>query len=212
MWCSPFLPPCVSLAFSGSALVDFRRGSCLSAILRQSPDPGVKECEPRAVTIKILPRGQTMLNTSANALMISHAFGFLVAHFLLFIWKKGKENKCNNLSDTLIGVVSYIWFIEAHLNFRWTKKTVALYNCKLASFLFLGSLPLACLSGTHARSERAACRLQGCEEDFVSIQSAFDVYKLHQLLRPWLPRKTPATYWRYTKDLCTHRLRLLSLC
>lgn len=71
---SLFLSPYVSPAFTVSALADFRRGSCLSAILRQSRDPGVKECEPGAVTIKTFPQGQTMPNTSANAPMISDAF------------------------------------------------------------------------------------------------------------------------------------------
>lgn len=37
---SLFLPQCASPALCVSALVDFRRGSCLSAILRQSPDLG----------------------------------------------------------------------------------------------------------------------------------------------------------------------------
>lgn len=46
-----------SPGFSVSVLVDFRRGSCLSAILRQSRDPEVKECEPGAVTIKTFPWG-----------------------------------------------------------------------------------------------------------------------------------------------------------
>ena len=71
---SLFLPLWASPAFSVSALVDFRRGSCLSAILRQSPDPGVKECEPGGCDDQDLSSGRTMLNTSANALMISQAF------------------------------------------------------------------------------------------------------------------------------------------
>lgn len=71
---SLFLSPYVSPAFTVSALADFRRGSCLSAILRQSRDPRVKECEPGAVTIKTFPQGQTMPDTSANAPMISDAF------------------------------------------------------------------------------------------------------------------------------------------
>lgn len=54
---SLFLPLCASPVLSLSALVDFRRGSCLSVILRQSPDPGVKECELGAMTIKTFPQG-----------------------------------------------------------------------------------------------------------------------------------------------------------
>lgn len=63
---SLILPPWASPAFSVSALVDFRRGSCLSAILRQSRDPEVKECEPGGCDNQDLPSGQTMANTSAQ--------------------------------------------------------------------------------------------------------------------------------------------------
>lgn len=98
VWWSLFLPLCASPAVSVSAFVDFRRGSCLSAILRQSPDPGVKECEPGGCDDQDLPSGWTMLNTSANALMISHAFVFLIAHLLpqpsvMSTFKWNQQNK-----------------------------------------------------------------------------------------------------------------------
>lgn len=47
------------------------RGSCLSAILRQSPDlRGLRNVNPEAVTIETFPSRWTMPNTSANALML----------------------------------------------------------------------------------------------------------------------------------------------
>ena len=72
----------VSSAFSVSALAVSAREVASVLSSDKSPDPGVKECEPGTVTIKTFPLGQTMLNTSANALMISQAFVFFVAHLL----------------------------------------------------------------------------------------------------------------------------------
>ncbi|KAK5851777.1 hypothetical protein PBY51_023304 [Eleginops maclovinus] len=83
VWWSLFLPLCGSPQRSVCQLLLISAREVASVLSSdKSPDPGVKECEPGTVTIKTFPLGRTMLNTSANALMISEAFVFFVADLL----------------------------------------------------------------------------------------------------------------------------------
>lgn len=109
VWWSLFLPPCASPAFSVSALVDFRRGSCLSAILRQSRDPGVKECEPGAVTIETFPQGRQCRTPQQTPQWSHMLFVFLGAHLfpqptivLTLEWNHKKKQQQRNVRHFLL--------------------------------------------------------------------------------------------------------------